>query len=52
MIWSSTSTLALSIDTLQRNATQITDKTLYYKLVSDLQKVGGFLWVLRSASLR
>ena len=30
LIWSSTSTLALSIGTLQRNAAQITDKSLYF----------------------
>ena len=29
LIWSSTSTLALSIGTLQRNAAQITDKSQY-----------------------
>ena len=30
LIWSSTSTLALSIGTLQRNAAQITDKSMYW----------------------
>ena len=42
MIWSSTSTLALSIGTFQRNAAQITDESLYLHAICILHYLKTF----------